>query len=118
MVLLENFKREDAQYAGCKLPDPQGTLAKEVPPSAASDFTTATAVKRMSGFAEFAINEIFKKSENLDPRNLFFIITSTNVRVPYTVAMTDEVVLESAVRGFHASISCTVLLCVQCGPGT
>ena len=37
MALLENFKREDAQYAGCKLPDPQGALAKEVPPSAASD---------------------------------------------------------------------------------
>ena len=33
MALLENFKREDAQYAGCKLPDPQGALAKEVPPS-------------------------------------------------------------------------------------
>ena len=34
MALLEYFKREDAQYAGCKLPDPQGALTKEVPPSA------------------------------------------------------------------------------------
>ena len=51
MALLENFKREDAQYAGCKLPDPQGALAKEVPPSAASDFTAATAKgsRRLSG---------------------------------------------------------------------
>ena len=51
MALLENFKREDAQYAGCKLPDPQGALAKEVPPIAASDFTTATAKgsRRLSG---------------------------------------------------------------------
>ena len=32
MALLEYFKRENAQYAGCKLPDPQGALAKEVPP--------------------------------------------------------------------------------------
>ena len=36
MALLEYFKREDAQYAGCKLPDPRGALAKEVPPSAVS----------------------------------------------------------------------------------
>ena len=36
MAQLEYFKREDAQYAGCKLPDPQGALAKEVPPSAVS----------------------------------------------------------------------------------
>ena len=36
MALLEYFKREGAQYAGCKLPDPQGALAKEVPPSVTS----------------------------------------------------------------------------------
>ena len=34
MALLEYFKHEDAQYAGCKLSDPQGAFAKEVPPSA------------------------------------------------------------------------------------
>ena len=36
MALLEYFKRVDAQYAGCKLPDSQGALAKQVPPSAVS----------------------------------------------------------------------------------
>ena len=33
MALLKYFKRVDAEYPGSKLPDPQGALSKEVPPS-------------------------------------------------------------------------------------
>ena len=40
MALLEYFKREDAHYAVCKLPDPQGALTKEVPPSTVSAVNT------------------------------------------------------------------------------
>ena len=49
MAPLEYFKREDAQCAGCKLPDPQGALAKAVPPSAASDFTRQQRQKDLEG---------------------------------------------------------------------
>ena len=33
MALLKYFKHVEAEYPGSKLPDPQGVLSKEVPPS-------------------------------------------------------------------------------------
>ena len=63
MALLEYFKREDAQYAGCKLPGSQGALAREVPP-----LVPCGVFENSRKF----FNEISKTAirKNLDPRNL------------------------------------------------
>ena len=69
-------------------------------------------------WCSFLVRNIFRGMPQV---YLFFLIICSiprlTVHVLYTVAMADEVMLESAVRGFHVATSCAVLLCVQFGPG-